>query len=110
MSEITTIITVNPKSGGYTCNPQSVTVTSTDTTLIYSLDSTSAQSWRITGLTSSDQEGQIGPPTISSDGNSISTLDINTEIDQFNVTIDLQHRTTSEPLRVDPEVENIPPK
>lgn len=109
MSELTTILTVNEK-GGYIANPESVTVTKTGTTLVYTLDRQSAVSWEITSLSTTDQHDQAGPFTIAQGGSSVSFVDANTVAESFNVSVTLVHRQTKELRVIDPSVLNEPPQ
>lgn len=105
---ITTTLSIS-SAGKYSYSPNSVTVTSAPTTLIYQLDPASAVEWMITGMNSTDSKNQLGQPVVASDGNSISVVDANTAKETFSVTIDAQHRVQTErKLRIDPQVANDP--
>lgn len=108
MTTLTTIVTVD-KAGGYSCNPDSQTVTQVNTELLYVLDSASAAIWAFSGLTTSDSQRQVSSPTVSPDGNSVSAVDLNSIAEVFNVYLLLQHRTTLARHWVDPQVRNDPP-
>ncbi len=108
MTEITTILSISEK-GVYSYKPSSVTVTKSNTTLIYALDDSTAQIWEIVGMTNTDSKNQLSNQTKAASGNSISVLDINSLADTFDVTVVAQHRSQRERLlRVDPGVQNIP--
>lgn len=108
MTTLTTTVTVD-KTGGYSCSPPSQTVTQTNTQLLYVLDPASASIWAFSGLTTSDGQRQVSPPVVAPDGNSVSTMDLNTVAEVFNVYLLLQRRTTMVRHWVDPEVRNDPP-
>lgn len=109
MTTLTTTLSVD-KTGGYVCNPQSQTVTQSNTVLTYVLDAPSALQWRIVGLSTTDQQRQTSTPVVAPDGNSVSVTDINTVAETFSVIIYVQHRTTAAKHWIDPEVANDPPR
>lgn len=108
MTTLNTVLTVSP-SGSYTCNPPVQTVTAANTALQYTLDTASAATWQIVGLSTTDRRNQTTPPVIAPGGNSISTTDINTVAETFSVMINLKHRDTDAKHWIDPQVTNIPP-
>lgn len=105
---ITTTLSIS-SAGKYHYSPNSVTVTSAPTTLIYQLDAASAVEWAITGMKSKDLRNQLAPPVVAAGGNSISVLDANTAKETFSITIEAQNREQPErKVRIDPEVANDP--
>lgn len=108
MNSITTMVHIS-SSGKYSYSPDSVTVTVTNTTLIYELDSKTAHDWEIVGLTNTDTKNQVSDEQKAPSGNSISILDANTQAETFDVTVVAQHRTQRDRiLRIDPVVINEP--
>jgi hypothetical protein len=110
VSGITTIVTINGK-GQYSYNPTGVTVSQSNTTLTYTLDTATALEWEIVGLTNTDSKNQLSNESKAVGGNSISILDANSQSEIFDITVVAQSRAQRERLvRVDPQVTNIPPK
>ena len=108
MSTITTTFSISDK-GVYSYKPSSITVTESDTTLVYALDDSSAILWEIVGMTNTDSKNQLSNESKAPSGNSISVLDVNSKAEVFAITVVAQHRTQRERiLRVDPEVSNDP--
>lgn len=107
-NSITTIVHIS-SSGKYSYTPSSVTVTTTNTTLIYELDGKTAADWEIVGLTNTDTMNQVSDEQKAPSGNSISILDANTQSETFDVTVVAQHRVQRDRiLRIDPVVINEP--
>lgn len=102
----TTLHVVSPKA--YQAQPESQTVTQANTTLVYQLDEVSNQSWRITGLTTTDQSRQLSAPVIGNNGQMISVVDANTAAETFSITIKLKHRESGDEMGADPMVKNEP--
>lgn len=94
---------------GYIFEPDVVTTTEFNTTLIYSLDEESAQSYSITGLYTTDSRFQLAAPVISSDAKSLAVLNINSQPQLMYVALQVEHVLTKRKLSLDPQVINIPP-
>jgi hypothetical protein len=107
MTTINSTVTVS-SSGGTSSTPDPIIVTQSDTTLVFTLDSASAQNWKIVGLTSTDEKDQLGPVFVARGGVSASVLDSNSENENFNITILVHHRTTGQQIGIDPAVQNDP--
>jgi hypothetical protein len=94
--------------GAYTYTPTSVRVTAPNTTLIYALTAKSAENWQVTGMLSTDTKQQVSGCTVAPDGNSVSAMDLNSQAETFNVTVQAQHRVSGQVIAIDPEVQNDP--
>ena len=104
-------ITMSGKTPVYTYDPTSQTVTGL-TTLVYELDSATIKAgWVITGLTvTNDPQNQASAPTEAADKDSISIVDICTKAETFDVTVSAANPTLGHTVRIDPQVQNIPPE
>lgn len=107
MTTLTTIIDISPTSGE-SATPPSQTVTQSDTTLVYQLDTASAKLYAITGLGSTDTKGQLSNVFIDPNGNYASVLNANSKSEQFSIFIYYVTRGKTEQKRFDPQVYNIP--
>jgi hypothetical protein len=107
MTTLTTSINISPTSGE-SATPPSQTVTTSETTLVYELDTPSAKLYAITGLGSTDTKGQLSNVTIDPNGHFASVLNANTKSEQFSIFIYYVARGTTEKKRFDPEVINVP--
>jgi len=106
---ITTTVTVVDGTSS-SANPENVTGTEPNTTVAYTLDKNSRQSWMLTGLSFDNSKGQLSGVTVDPSGNTVSVLDLNTKTADIAVTVHYQSRTTST-IRgsMDPGILNRPP-
>lgn len=97
------------KTGELVTTPASATVLTRNTTLAFALDSEAAKEFKLTGYTSSDTQGQLGPPKIDGSGNSMNVTDSNSAAGTFNVCVTAEFRSNGQPVASDPQITNIPP-
>ena len=95
--------------GGLQSSPESADVTTSGATLEFVLVGSAATDYRITGYSSTDRSDQLGAPTISSDGITMTVGDANTVAETMNISVTVEHRKHSTTHRVDPQVTNRPP-
>jgi hypothetical protein len=108
MAQLVTTISIS-SSGKYSYSPNSLTVTQSNTMLVYQLDEKTSVDWEIVGQTNTDSKQQITGESKAPSGNSISIMDSNSKPETFSVTIVTQHRAQRDRLlRVDPDVTNEP--
>jgi|GEM_PF-3544153 len=107
MSNVFFTLTKGPE--GLASQPEAATIVKANTYLVFQLDAATALNYMITGYYSNDSKAQLGNGKISEDGSSISILDVNNQPETININVDLQNRTSTEKLTIDPIVVNDPP-
>ena len=100
---------LSESKGGLQSKPESAVATQSNTTLEFTLVGSAATDYRITGYNSTDRKNQLGAPTISSDGITMTINDVNSQSETININVDVEHRKHSTKHQVDPQVQNMPP-
>lgn len=97
----------NCSGGRYqaSCDQEGITVSEKNVEIIYQLTETTPRGIIFHGFTATPA-GQLGKPTISKDGRTMSTIDSDTSAGSIKVDLEFQDTTV---FVYDPEVENNPP-
>ena len=108
MSTITFTIEYD-KNGNLVAVPTSQSALSRNTTIHYVMGANTNKGLSFTGYTSNDSKSQLGPASISADGQTMDVLDQNSHSETIQLVANCIDSNTEGSHSIPTEVRNIPP-
>ncbi|MCB1609390.1 MAG: hypothetical protein KDI71_20695 [Xanthomonadales bacterium] len=108
MSTITFTIEYD-KHGNLVAVPASQSALTRNTTIRYVMGSNTNRNLSFTGYTSNDSKSQLGPASISSDGQTMDVSDQNSQSETLQIVVNCVDSRTEGGHSIPTEVRNIPP-